>query len=41
MSFHLLAVITLLTLCPVFITHTNSVYGALHCALLLMITTPD
>jgi len=32
-------VITALTLCPV-LSHTNAVYGALHCALLLMITTP-
>jgi len=35
----LLAVITALKLCPV-LSHTNSVYGALHCALLLVITTP-
>jgi len=35
----MLAVITALTLCPVLL-HTNCVYGALHCALLLMTTTP-
>jgi len=39
LSFLLLAVITALTLCPV-LSHTNSVYGELHFALLLMITTP-
>ena len=40
LSFPLLPVITALTLtlCTVFITHTNSIYGALHCALLLMNT---
>ena len=40
LSFPLLPVITALTLtlCTVFITHTNSIYGALHYALLLMIT---
>jgi len=32
-------VITALTL-RLFLPHTNSVYGAFHCALLLMITTP-
>ena len=40
LSFPLLAVITALTLYPLFITHTNSVYGSLPCALLLMITAP-
>ena len=39
-AFFFVAVITALTLtlCTVFITHTNSIYGALHYALLLMIT---
>ena len=36
--FPLLAVITTLTLCNP-LSHTNCVYDALHCALLLMITT--
>ena len=40
LSFPLLVVITALTLCPVFITHTNSIYGEIRRALLLMITTP-
>jgi hypothetical protein len=39
LSFPLLAVITALTLCPV-LSQSYDVYGALHCALLLMITTP-
>jgi hypothetical protein len=34
LSFPSLAVVTALTLCPV-LSHTNSVYGAIHCALLL------
>jgi hypothetical protein len=38
LSFPLLAVITALTLCPVFIT-TNSIYGAIYRAMLLVITT--
>ena len=32
--------ITALKMCPFFKSHINSVYGALHCVLLLMITTP-
>jgi hypothetical protein len=35
----LLAVITALKVCPV-LSHTNNIYGALHSALLLVITTP-
>ena len=31
--------IAALTMC-LFLSHTNSIYGALHCALLVMITTP-
>jgi hypothetical protein len=40
LSFSLLVMITALTLCTFLLSHTNSVYGALHCALLLLITTP-
>jgi hypothetical protein len=39
LSVPLLAVITALTLCLVF-SHTNSVYGAPHFAVFLMINTP-
>jgi len=39
LSFPLSAVITALTLYT-FLSHTNSVYGALHSALLLVITAP-
>jgi hypothetical protein len=40
LSFPLLALNTALTLCPLFLSHTNNVYGALHCSLHLTITTP-
>jgi len=39
LSFPLLAVITALILCFL-LSHTNSLYGALYCALLLVFTTP-
>jgi len=39
-SFPMLAVITAVSTVPSFLSHTNSVYGALRCALILVSTTP-